>query len=284
MDIPCESRAVPFIIQPFEFENAFFNTSDGILPTQLMPNITVEIYFADPGQVLHQSVAPNKTYAPFPESLSGRLHYVIQNLKVEALMAGSSSLERALIQQGMSMTFRNYTVYTRDCPSNSERLSFQVPVTQRAVEQVFLIFRNTADLNDITKSGKISSWLNTRRQILSANVRINGIRRYGEDLDSRGMLMELNRLYPESQFSELFMDEQKDWNGSQQMVVFNTQMDYSRELLSGIKTASQTSPLLVDITFTSPLSSQAASSIQVDIIVKHVKWLSVTREAIEIID
>lgn len=281
----CYSRPQPIVIRPFHFLNAFLNTSDGVLPTQLMPNITIEFYFADPGTVLRQQIPPNRKYAGYEGSNSGRLHYFLSDVKMEALMGGSNSLERALIGQGMSMTFRNYTTFTRELvTSGSGKVQVQVPVTQRAVEQVFMIVRRANDLNDITFPGKLSSWWPVQREILSANIRINGIRRHGEDLDSRGMFQEMRRLYPETRMSDLFMDEFRDWNSSNQMLVFSAQMDYSKDLISGIKTASQTSPLVIEIQWSDKLEIESGEPLQLDIFVKHVKWVSISREAIEVID
>lgn len=281
----CCSRPQPIVIRPFMFHNALFNTSDGVLPTQFMPNITFEIYFADPGNVLKQQIQPNRKYGGSENaSNSGRLHYFLKDVKMEVCMAGSTSLEGALIAEGMSMTWRNYTTFTRELSSSVGLQQFQIPVTQRAVEQVFLIIRRTADLQDITFPGKLSSWWPVQREIVRANIRINGIRRYGEDLDSRGMFLEFRRLYPEAKGSDLFMDEFRDWGSNNQMLVFSAQMDYSQMLISGIKTASQTSPLIVEIQWTDKLDVEVGTQLQVDIVVKHLKWASISREAIEVID
>jgi len=281
---PLVSRGQPIVIRPFAYANAFLNTSDGVLPTQLMPNITIDVYFADPGMVLRQQITPNRSFAGYPNSNSGRLHYYLTNVKAEAVMGGSNSLEGALIGQGMSMTFRNYTTYTRELGSTKGLVQIQVPVTQRAVEQIMIVIRRTTDLNDITFPGKLHSWWPVQRELSRANVRINGIRRHGEDLDSRGMFQEMRRLYPSARMSDLFMDEFRDWGSNNQMMIYNAQMDYSDSLLSGVKTASQTSPIVVEFQFAEQLESELAEPLQVDIIVKHVKWCGISREAIEVIE
>jgi hypothetical protein len=182
------------------------------------------------------------------------------------------------------MTYRDYAYFNRPIPNEIKgNLSFQVPITQRAVEQVFLIIRNNDELQDITKAGKLSSYWPLTRVISRANIRINGIKRYGEDLDNRGMLMELQRLNPQTKMSELFQDEWRDWSQANQIAVWSCQMDYSKDLLSAIKTASQTSPLIIDIQWSNnfnPLSK----NLNFELIVQYVKWFSVTREQIQVID
>ena len=146
-----------------------------------------------------------------------------------------------------------------------------------------MIIRKESNLSDITKAGKLSSYWPATRHVQRANIRINGIRRYGEDLDSRGMFMELRRLHPEAAISELFQDEWEDWNGANQIIVFNVQMDYTKELLSGVKTASQTSPLIVDIEWSNNFNPNN-ENLRVDILVRFVKWLAISREQIEVIE
>lgn len=279
-----QSTPEPIQMEPFMFENAFFNSSDGVLPLQLMPNVTIEIYFASSETVLSQYLPVGYRYAFNPSAITGRLNYYMANIRLECLMAGSNSLEKALISQGMSMTYRDYAHHTKMVNTIVKGpMSFQIPVTQRCVEKVFIIVRREDYLRDITKSGKLSYYIPTARIIDKANIRINGIRRYGEDLDSREAFVELQRLVPKSKVSQLFQDAYRDWNACQQVVVFSAQMDYSRELISGIKTASQTSPLIVDIQWVSQWNSENAPVIM-DVFVQYVKWVSVTREQLEVID
>lgn len=282
------STQQPIQIRPFQFENSFLNSCEGVLPLQFMPNVTIEIYFAPPENVLKQNIPIGFTHILNPLAKAGQLSYWMTNLRLECLMGGSNTLERALIAQGASMTFRDYAYFNRNITggeTNSSSLgnfSFQVPITQRAVEQVFLIIRKTDEIQSLVTAGKLSSYWPVTRQILRANIRINGIRRYGEDLDSRGMFVELQRLYPKTKLSELFGDEWRDWCSANQMVVFNCQMDYSKELLSAIKTASQTSPLIIDIEWLGNFADGV--NLNIELLVKYVKWFSVTREQIELID
>lgn len=280
------SAPEPIAIKPFFWENALINTSDGILPLTLMPNVTIEIYFAASDRVLQQALPVGYSYyaaGSGTQTLTGRVNYIIDNLRLECLMAGSASLETALMEQGMSMTFRNFAHYTRQITNVQGNLSFQIPVTQRAVEEVFIILREEAILNNITASGKYSAYWPTQRIIQSANIRINGIRRYGEDLDSRGMYLELIRLEPGAKMSELFQDPYRDWGADNQILIFSAKMDYSKDLLSGIKTASQTSPLIVDVQWTNNFNPSLVP-LQMDIFVGYTSWLSINRQQIEVID
>jgi hypothetical protein len=270
-------------IKPFLFENALFNTSDGILPLQMMPNVTIDIYFAGSESVLQQALPVGYRYYQDSTAITGRINYILQNLKMECLMAGSNSLETQLIEQGMSMTISDFAHHTRQLKSVKGTQSFQVPITQRAVEEVYVILRQDSLLKDITASGKLSAYWPGQRFLLKANIRINGIRRYGEDLDSREMKTEFERLNPETRMSELFQDEWRDWNNSNQIIVFSSKMDYSKELLSGIKTASQTSPLIIDIQWLEDFNPSEVPLVM-DIFVKYGRWISISREQIEVVD
>ncbi len=269
-------------IQPFMYENAFF-ACDGVLPLQIMPNVTIEIWLADSEEVLQQSL-PKGYSSPFNNAvITGQVNYFLENIRMECLMAGSASLEKAIISQGMSMTFRDYAHFTNQLTSVTGLQSFQIPVTNRAIEKVWIITRWEQYLRDYKANGKFSSYTGGVKVIQRANIRINGIRRYGEDLDTREALLELHRLEPKTKLSELFQDEMRDWRNNSQILAFSAQMDYSKELISGIKTASQTSPLLVDITWATDWDP-SKQPIRMDIFVQFVKWISITREQIEVIE
>ena len=276
------STPQPIEIPLFNFNNAFLNGSDGILPLQFMPNVTIEIYFASAENVLKQQIPFGYTHILNNQARTGQIAYYMRNLKLECLMGASNQLEKSLIAQGMSMTFRDFAYFNRQIVTNSGNFSFQVPVVQRAIERVYLIIRKQDEMQDLTVAGKLSSYWPVQRVIQAANIRINGIKRYGEDLDSRGMYMELMRLSPSAKTSELLKSEWDDWNAQNQLVVFSSQMDYSQEYLSAIKTASQTSPLIIDIQWAGNINS--GYNLNFEILVQYAKWLSVTREQIEIID
>ena len=284
----CMSAGQQFQIKPFMFQNALLNKTNGVLPLQFMPNVTIEIYFAASENVLSQALPPGYRYYNNSNTSVGRLNYAIENLRMETLMAGSNALERALTSQGMSMTYKDYAHHTRQETVMQGLKSYQIPVTQRAVETVYLIMRPENKLRDLTASGKLSAYWSQKRFIQSANIRINGIRRYGEDLDSRGEYLELRRLEPQVAISELFQDEWRDWNSQNQILVFSSKMDYDKTRLSGIKTASQTSPLIVDIQYMDNgvdlLAGANITTLILDFFVLYTKWLSVTREQIEVID
>lgn len=283
----CYSTGQQFQIRPFMFNNALFNKTNGVLPLQFMPNVTIEIYFAPSENVLSQALSPGYRYYQDTTATVGRLNYLLENLRMETCMAGSNSLERALTSQGMSMTYRDYAHHTRQEREMKGTKSYQIPVTQRAVEQVFIIIRYENKLKDLTASGKLTAYWPIKRFIQSANIRINGIRRFGEDLDSRGAYTEFRRLEPQIAASELFQDEWRDWNRQHQIIVLSSKMDYDKSRLSGIKTASQTSPLIVDITYLDggeDLNAGSNQTLLIDFFVCYTKWLSITREQIEVID
>jgi hypothetical protein len=282
----CTSVPQPFQIRPFMYDNALFNKTDGVLPLQFMPNVTIEVYFAASEDILKQALPPGYRFYQDLTKTVGRVNYIIENLRMEILMAGSNSLEKALVGQGMSMTYKDYAHHTRQETVMQGIKSYQIPVTQRAVEEVFILIRPQNSMKSMTASGKLSAYWSKSREIQSLNIRINGIRRYGEDLDSRGCYTEFRRLEPMIAGSELFMDEKRDWNKQNQILVLSSKMDYDKQRLSGIKTASQTSPLIVDLKF-SPDNRDLNSEglvLQMDFFVLYTRWLSVTREQIEVID
>jgi len=283
----CTSTQQQFQIRPFMFDNALFNKSNGCLPLQFMPNVTIEIYFAPSENVLKQALPPGYRYYYDTTKSVGRVNYILENMRFEILMAGSNTLEKALVGQGMSMTYRDYAHHTRQETVMMGTKSYQIPVTQRAVEQVFILIRPENRTKDLTASGKLSAYWSQKRFIQSVNIRINGIRRYGEDLDSRGVYTELRRLEPVIAGSELFMDEWRDWNRQNQLIVLSSKMDYDKQRLSGIKTASQTSPLIIDLQFFDSgrdLNGGSGVTLVIDFFVLYARWLSVTREQIEVID
>jgi len=323
------------LISKFEVWKDSILNGRGILPLNIMPRTTLEIYFADPKKFCSNSwaYAHNNTYQdsgrPSTDPLQAYkaerfITYVISKLRLQALYGESPTISRSIGMRGMSMTFASYTNYQYSLAAGQKRLSIQIPVTQRAVDKVLLIFRNQDLIDKSYCTNKLSKYacgsLNpeektdpdtgadrnlattgyTRMDVNRANIRINGIRRYPEDLDSANLYLELRRLYPEAATSGKFSELRK-FQAENQILCFSVQTDYSQSLLSGTKTASQTAPLLIDLDdikfqretgyYEGDVNLSQLTDIsgvnyahRVDAFVCYTKFLSITKEKIELIE
>lgn len=326
-NVPAEGKGVqgsndiPMVSRIEIWRDSILN-GRGILPLNIMPRTTLEIYFADPAKVC----ASSKGFATNNATIDGQigvdtvvnqLTYYLKKIRLQALYGESPTISKSLGSRGMSMTFSSYTNYQYSWPALSNNLSMQVPVTQRAVDKVIVLLRDADFINKPWCFNKLSKYYTgntnptqhddttpyTRKRINRANIRINGIRRYPEDLDQEGMYLELRRLFPETATSELFAT-QRLYEGENSLLVFSVQTDYSQVLLSGTKTASQTAPLMLDFsdvswyeekgygyeggpgvaTLTQRAQTGPGRDLRVDVFVCYTKFLSITKEKIELIE
>jgi hypothetical protein len=156
----------------------FMNLKTGLLPTGVLPQMSLDLYFNSPQTCMFY------TYASAPAGTI-TLNYTVSNLQLWVEETWGASIDSQLAAQGLNFSYAEWYYVNYPITPSQQTVSITLPSRFRWVHAIVVAIRKVTDITAInagTTSSPTTSVVNKLRQCTSdlskvqkANLRISGV-------------------------------------------------------------------------------------------------------------